>query len=314
MTFLSKLIAMPMFQLFIENIYWLEIQQDIGLSKNIRPVIGILTQPWNSGVDNVNVSNIDSSYVRWLESGGAKVVPILFNDTTTNIEYQFSQLSGVLFTGGPNRPTDFDRYYKAATQLYDLSVTHKTPLWGTCLGFQMISDIVGGGDILSDYEAEDLELPLVLTPEASTSKLFANASSDIVDLFSKNSFTTNWHHYGVSPDMFNSKLAPNGMTMISTNVDANNLPFVSTMEHSEYPIYAVQWHPEANAFSHDHVVVDHSMLAVSAMQYMSNFFVNEARMKGIGPGDVEANVTDIEFYPLKHIPSSTKDHFKYVFE
>ena len=36
--------------------------------------------------------------------------------------------------------------------------------------------------------------------------------------------------------------------MLSTNLDKKGLEFVSTYEHRVKPIYAAQWHPEANSF------------------------------------------------------------------
>jgi gamma-glutamyl hydrolase len=114
------------------------------LPNNVRPVIGILTQPPIASSDGINLSLIDSSYVKWLESGGAMVVPILFNETSDNIELQFHKLNGVLFTGGPSKPTDFNRYFQTENLLYNLCLKYNQPLWGTCLGFQSISDIIAG--------------------------------------------------------------------------------------------------------------------------------------------------------------------------
>lgn len=101
------------------------------LPSDIRPIIGILTLPTDSASDGVNFSRVDSSYVRWLEGAGAVVVPILFNDTSVNTEALFQHLSGVLFTGGPDKPTDFDRYFAKASELYHLCVEYGMPLWGT---------------------------------------------------------------------------------------------------------------------------------------------------------------------------------------
>ena len=177
-------------------------------------------------------------------------------------------------------------------------------MWGTCLGFQTISDIVAGGvDVLSDFDSTEMELPLQFSEYANeSSRMFSDAPSDIVALFTDHSFTTNWHHYGISPETFETVLAPGGLKLISSNVDINDKPFVSTMEHMSAPIYAVQWHVEANAYDREHDIVDHSEDAVRAMQYLGRFFVSEARAKGLGPGDIGTNecrfTADIDTYPL----------------
>lgn len=101
------------------------------LSSDTRPVIGILTLPPDSASDGNNFSRVDSSYVRWLEGAGAMVTPILFNDTDANTETLFHRLSGVLFTGGPDKPTDFKRYFAKAQYLHSLAVQYGMPLWGT---------------------------------------------------------------------------------------------------------------------------------------------------------------------------------------
>jgi hypothetical protein len=83
------------------------------LGDHVQPVIGILTQPPSPDVDNQNFSLIDASYVKYLEGGGAVVVPILFNQSIEDTTAQFFELSGVFFTGGPAKPTDFARFILA---------------------------------------------------------------------------------------------------------------------------------------------------------------------------------------------------------
>lgn len=189
------------------------------------------------------------------------------------------------------------------------------PLLHSCLGFQTISDITAGGiDVLSDYDAYNIELPLEMTAAASTSKLFGNASAEIVSLFTEANYTTNWHHYGVSPANFTKYLASD-MVILSTNVDKGGLRFISTMEHKSLPIYATQWHPEANAHDRDHVTVNHSHEAVLAMQYLAAFFVQEARDKGLGLGDAgltQDYLTDIELFPLLPLANSTSMKYTFV--
>ena len=56
-----------------------------------------------------------------------------------------------------------------------LSSSSYIPLWGTCLGLETISSIVapGGEDaVLSDFDAEQLSLPLKFTEQADESRLY----------------------------------------------------------------------------------------------------------------------------------------------
>jgi len=188
----------------------------------------------------------------------------------------------------------------------------------------MISDLMAGNekeDILSDFKSERMALPLALTADAAKSRLLGSAGTppDVLATLTGadgNNVTQNWHHYGVSLDTFAARVAPAGMVSLSTNADKLGAAFVSTMEHGSHPIYATQWHPEANAFDRGHASVNHGFDAVRAMQWMAAFFVREARDKGVGPGDV-GTVTPVDAYPTlleqsTYTPAAST--LKFVFE
>ena len=80
------------------------------------PVVGILTQPSTpeSDISGSNASVIDTSYAKWLWAAGAVVVPIPFQLSEEDMVHYAEQLDAIVFTGGPAKPTDFDRYYKSA--------------------------------------------------------------------------------------------------------------------------------------------------------------------------------------------------------
>lgn len=65
--------------------------------------------------------------------------------------------------------------------------------------------------------------------------------------------------------------------VISINNDENGLEFVSTIESKNYPIWAVQYHPEKNNYEWDHNHYSHTENAIKVSQYFSNFFVNVTR-------------------------------------
>jgi len=60
-----------------------------------RPVVGVLTLPnfFNEWSDKR--SYFPASYVKWLEAGGMRVVPIPFTDSHEDIEEKFQSLNGV---------------------------------------------------------------------------------------------------------------------------------------------------------------------------------------------------------------------------
>ena len=55
-------------------------------------------------------------------------------------------------------------------------------------------------------------------------------------------FTTNWHHYGISPETFEKYLKPFGMKALSRNEDLDGLPFIRWVTKITTLLY---WHKQA---------------------------------------------------------------------
>ena len=62
---------------------------------NNQPIFGVLTLPWE-----MNIQYIASSYVKYLEMSGARVVPISLNYSYKEIDFLLASVNGVFFTGG----------------------------------------------------------------------------------------------------------------------------------------------------------------------------------------------------------------------
>jgi hypothetical protein len=83
--------------------------------ENTRPIIGILTQPAPSSMHKPpGTTYLAASYVKYVESTGAQVVPILMNQTIDYYLHLFNSLNGVLFPGGDSS----DEYYYVAKLFY----------------------------------------------------------------------------------------------------------------------------------------------------------------------------------------------------
>lgn len=65
---------------------------------NARPVIGVLAQDYYGKVAGFE-SFIAASYVKWLEGGGARVMPIFVNRTEQYYDEVLGMINGVLFPG-----------------------------------------------------------------------------------------------------------------------------------------------------------------------------------------------------------------------
>lgn len=81
------------------------------------------------------------------------------------------------------------------------------------------------------------------------------------------------------------------------------------MEHESAIIYATQWHLETNTYDRDYITVNHSKEVIYTMQYLLFFFVNEARIKGIGQRDIDTNkLLPMDVYPLLYPNSDCTDN------
>lgn len=111
-----------------------------------------------------------------------------------------------------------------------------------------------------------------------SSRLFSKAPTDIIEILKSQNVTYNLHRYCLTEPIIDKYYKHPEWKVIATNTDHSNLEFISVLEHIHYPTYGVQFHPEKNAFEFKkNVGIPHSIEAVRATQYFSNFFVDECR-------------------------------------
>jgi len=247
-----------------------------------EPVIGILTQPY--GNDPLP-AYIAASYVKYLESAGARVVPVFYDAPLANLTTLFFQINGLLFPGGGADLTTNNTFTIAARHLYDLAIAANNqgdyfPIWGTCLGFELISVLTGGPEVLvNGFNSENLPLALSFTPLAASSQIFSSYPAALVEVVQTQNVTMNNHVSGVVPESFttNAELA-SFYNLLSTNVDRDGNPFASTIEGKNYPVFGSQWHPEKNQFEFTPSEnIPHTAQAIMVGWYTANFFVDKAR-------------------------------------
>ncbi|KAM3610596.1 uncharacterized protein V6R79_006382 [Siganus canaliculatus] len=253
-------------------------------AENNRPVIGILTQMVSDeSMKPFGKTYIPASYVKYIESGGSRVMPIRLTLTTAEYEAIFKQINGLLLIGGAVslQTSDFARVAKI---FYNLARTANDagdffPIWGTCMGMQLLTVLVAGENLLESTTAENEALPLNLTSEAASSRMFQGFPTELMTALSQEPLTGNFHHYGVTVKTFQENEELHGFfSVLSTNVADNGVDFVSTIEGKRYPFYGVQWHPEVNRFQWDRKLnFPHSPHAIELSALLSEFFVTEGR-------------------------------------
>uniref|UniRef100_A0A8C5Q3L0 folate gamma-glutamyl hydrolase n=1 Tax=Leptobrachium leishanense TaxID=445787 RepID=A0A8C5Q3L0_9ANUR len=244
---------------------------------------GVLAQETHfENLKSLGSSYIAASYVKTLESAGARVIPIKVNLPKEEYERIFSYINGILLPGGG---VDIIQsgYAKASKIFYDLALKAYDngdyfPIWGTCLGFEQLTYLTSGELLLTLTETENLSLALNFSQDALNSRLFGNIPKRLYNSLSDLPITANFHDWSLSMKNFtaNEKMKK-FYNVLSTNTDGK-VEFISTFEAYTYPIYGVQWHPEKNPFEWKrNSDISHVAEAIHVAFYMAEFFVNEAR-------------------------------------
>ncbi|KAJ9183014.1 hypothetical protein P3X46_006934 [Hevea brasiliensis] len=141
---------------------------------NYRPVIGILSHPGDGASgrlnNSTNASYIAASYVKFVESAGARVIPLIYNEPLEILFEKLNLVNGVLFTGGWAKS---GLYYDIAKAVFKKALAkndagYHFPLYAICLGFELLTMIISKNkNILESFNAAD---------QASTLQFMKNAN------------------------------------------------------------------------------------------------------------------------------------------
>lgn len=265
-------------------------------AENNWPIVAVFTLPSHSsqGSCKGDCVSMAASYVKYLESAGARVVPVNYNAPTEELDTLFDSVNGWFFTGGgASLPPSAKHIWQKVKTAKDSG--DYLPLWGTCLGFEWLLKLATNDTLkLDPLDAENISLSLNLTSDASSSELFGEAPTNILEILQRDAVTMNNHHYGGAVSTFNKNKELNGFfNLLSSNLDRKGVEFASTIEAKEYPIFGTQWHPEKNNFewqkvgSRPYEGINHSRNAVAVSQYTADFFVSRARLSNHSFADPE---------------------------
>jgi len=251
-----------------------------------RPVIGIVTHPGDGAagrIDNgTSTSYIGASYVKFVEAGGARVIPLIYNEPEERILEKLSLVNGVLFTGGSEKS---GLYFETIKKVFQYVLDKNDagipfPLFAQCLGFELISMIVSkDNNILESFHASNqastLQFPNYSSLEGS---VFERFQPDLIKKLSTSCLVMQNHKWGISPKRYRENGALSSFfKILTTSPDENGEVYVSTVEALKYPITCTQWHPEKAIFDWGKPMIPHSEDAVQVTQNFANYFISQVR-------------------------------------
>lgn len=260
-----------------------------------RPVVGVLTLPITVGSQRkLGKSSFATSYQRWIEGGGARVVPIFYDSTPEELDFILSRINGVFWTGGlvDFNPTADDpegaKYLATTARIYERVLRENDngnyfPLWGTCLGFERMFQLFANdvnGTLIRTVDAENFAINLGFTADGWLSRMFGGMSYELFKEVASpiGDLAFNNHGLGVHPDDFRASPAGKMFHVLSVDEDRNGTLFVSTVEGRHFPFFGTQWHPEKAPWEwnpkHE---ISHNEWALTFSNYLGRYFVNECK-------------------------------------
>ncbi|XP_018572929.1 gamma-glutamyl hydrolase isoform X2 [Anoplophora glabripennis] len=278
--------------------------------KGDGPIIGILSQETYlvaKYFSEEHDSYIAASYVKFLESSGARVIPVWIGQNKDYYRRVVNYTNGILFPGGGTYFNESGGYGEAAQTIYSLAVEANNkgryyPVWGTCLGMQVLGFVAAGEDIRVDCSLKNKAIPLDFVEGFENSRLFKKAPEDIISILNKYNVTFNYHSYCLTREVLERNGILSDWKILSTNKDEYDFEFISSMESTQYPIYGVQFHPEKNQFEFGKKQIPHDDEAVKISHYFSDFFVDECRKS---PGKFPNEAMEKEAFIYNYSPKYT---------
>jgi len=261
---------------------------------NERPIIGVLSQEIDEDImkdlpvdlRNTSTSYIASSYIKWVETGGARAVPVIIGREESYYQALFKQLNGLLLPGGNAPLVGKGGYAEVGQQFFEMAKQDNDegdffPIWGTCNGFELLTVLSSNDDTsrLTSCNSMDQASPLHLIPKWEGSGVLGMAPPDVIQELTEEQLTINFHHFCLTPANFTKYGLDKFWNPLTYNFDIYDLEYLSFLEAKKYPFIATQFHPEKNIFewSLKEPMIPHSSAAIHVSLYFATHFVNMAR-------------------------------------
>ena len=240
------------------------------------PIVGILTLPTplsNQTYPQDSFSMIPSSYVKWLEQTGIRIIPLRYDMPNKILREMMGLINGILITGGstsffknkskicefkrlldPNilcpslYMTKIDFIVKQAKKMSDRG--NPFPIWGICLGFEGILISLSKYTLLrkplSDVN-HSLNLKVMHNYDHFFNKFFGKTLKRNIETKPLAFFN---HKYAITPSLISQNNFLRKNINILTTSEISGEEFVTMIKHKKYPFMGTQFHPEKIQYEH----------------------------------------------------------------
>ena len=245
------------------------------------PVIGVLGNPIPYNTGDMKSDYVEHTYVKWLESLGGKVVVIHPWHTHNQIDEIMSNINGILFQGGDRNLSLSNPFEQTAWYIFNKTIEYNSkgnylPLWATCQGFELVHSLLMNKVDLPSFDAYDYPSPIILTND--TSRMYQYMTKEDLHNIRTKNIITELHNYGINEIQYKTyPILDRFFKITSFAYDRHMVKYVASAEARDYPIYAVQYHPEEVPFDKYDPYINVTYEAIRVQQALGNFFVNEAR-------------------------------------
>ncbi|XP_065204851.1 gamma-glutamyl hydrolase-like [Planococcus citri] len=258
-----------------------------SVKANKSPIIGVLSQELlfrNLELFPASSSFIAASYVKAVESSGARVVPVVINKPESYYRNILNSVNGLVLPGGATFPGDGNPYYDSVKMVYKIAKEMNEngttfPILGVCLGYEFML-IVANNDnnILKRCNVTHENLPIKFHSPYFQSTLFSRLSTRQAHTLQYLNSTVNFHRWCAHVTDFDNSNLNQDWRITSTSTSLNNTEFIASVEHKKYPFFAIQFHPEKVSFewNPDHNI-PHSEPIVLANRYFYDQLIYHAK-------------------------------------
>jgi gamma-glutamyl-gamma-aminobutyrate hydrolase PuuD len=226
-------------------------------SKQDKPIIAIISNPYPEDDDTSDISFVVRDYVQWLKELGNNVIILLWNSEKEYIKDLIPRINGLLVQGG-GRLLRSGHYEEMLDFIIHEANNHEVPIWFTCQGFEFLHCwLANNYNILGHFTGtrEILLSNKIKRDTLKDSKLYKYIDSEDLEIC-ENLNTPAFVHYhslGVNDRVYDEyPILNDELRVLSTGKDSNGNEFISAVESkdfSKHKYFATQYHPEKARYS-----------------------------------------------------------------